>query len=281
MLTTIGTRIPLLCGAALYVMALAGCGSSHTVGVPGATGATGAGATGATGATGVAGLTGATGVAGIPGLTGATGATGLTGIIGATGLTGANGTGTLTRVGDAGTTDVGDVLVGTGTLVTVVAGTPTGTTPTGKPGTIVTTTLGGVGTGLTSTGEKIEKDGVTGLPLVGSTVARLAGKGDKLLNPLAKVTVANTTVIGSNNPVSRQLVGASVLSSNAPPYSTVKVGVLTKKQLATLALAGHPVIGNAGVTPAALPSPTGAASGAGPVGLVTTTTKTVTGTVHQ
>jgi hypothetical protein len=169
------------------------------------------------------------------------------------GTTAAENIGTITRVGDAGTTVAGDVLVGTGTLVSSVGGVlgSTGkTTPVGG----LTGTIGGVvgkvGSTVTGVGTSAQQDGLSGLPVVGPTVANVAGTTDSVLNPLAKVTVASNTLIGNSNPTSAQLIGASGLSSGPPAHSALQVGVLSNNQVVALGVAGHPVVGDGGIVPA-------------------------------
>ena len=67
-------------------------------------------------------------------------------------------------------------------------------------------------------------------------------------NPLAAVTVLNTSVAGSNAPNATALLSTSVLSSQPPGHAIVGVGVLAGGKPVSLALANQPAGSAPGVT---------------------------------
>ncbi len=81
---------------------------------------------------------------------------------------------------------------------------------------------------------------------------------DSVLSPVGQVVVADTAVVGAGTPGAAQLVGASALSNGATGGQLASLGLLNTEGVATLSLAGNPVI-----APNALPgAPTDSLNGA-------------------
>ncbi|MBU1376676.1 MAG: hypothetical protein KKA30_11950 [Alphaproteobacteria bacterium] len=174
-----------------------------------------------------------------------------------------NNTGTLVRVGDA----VGDL---TGGLIAVT-------------GNAVLSGATGLGPILTGTGRDLTRDGLGGLPLVGGAVESTVRAVDSGLNPVAKLTLVNQTVVGSGTAGSPQLVGVSALSNANTPGQAATVGLLnggTATQVANLSLGGAQLLGSGSGTAlvgASVLSPTQATGTAATLGVPSGATSPIGG----
>ena len=187
----------------------------------------------------------------------------------------------------------GSTLGGTSNLLNTVTSNVPVVNGVVQTATAVTTPLS---TSLANTGSAITTGGLAATPVVGTAVGSAVTVLDNTLNPLAKVSLLNKTLLGSNDPNSAQLLSANVLSTAAPVNSVVGAGVLAGGKPLTVALSGGNAAtvvkgnnGNAPLTPvvntlvktvgAIVPtvSPTALAGGAGATGSVGATVTAATG----
>lgn len=173
-------------------------------------------------------------------------------------------TGAIIRVAEVLTDTTGNLLAVTGNAVLLGAGS--------------------LGTTLTDTGHALIVHDLAALPVVGDAADASARAADGLLNPVAKVALANQTLIGSGTASSAQLVGVGVFSTTAVSGQVAAVNLAPAAtagtvQLASISLGGSQVLGGAGpalVSANVLPVGTGAPSNGLPaIGVVTQTVSAV------
>lgn len=164
-------------------------------------------------------------------------------------------TGTVERITDTTTSTGGGLLVTTGNAVLNVSD-AVGNAGGGTPANGVTSAVAGltsqVGTAVKSLGEGLAANGVAGVPIAGETLDSTIKGADTQLNPLAKVSVVDQTLVGSSNPGSQQLLGVGAVSPVTAPGQFATVGGLSDGQAVTLNMAATPTAISNGVTGAVI-----------------------------
>jgi len=219
-----------LLGAAISIT-LAACGSSS-----GASPAVASGGTAGRSAEGVSGE-GATPI----------GSDG-TSVAGGSGSSSATGSGLLTTTSNTVGNVAGEVLHVTGSTLVgtsdLLAGAGSGTGALGGLVSTVTTGTNQLGTSVQNVGTDVKTDGLGGLPVAGTAIGTLTSGVDKAIDPLAKVTVLNTTLLGNEDPSSKQLLNASVLSAAPANNATLGIEAVANRNVLDLKSNNRSLLGN-------------------------------------
>jgi hypothetical protein len=212
------------------------------------------------------------------------------------------GTGTVGTVADKAAGTGGKVLhiAGSTTLLLAAVIDGTGDKLPGPLGSTVNTVggvVGTVGTKIDGLGTALQADGISAVPVVGSTVMVVDGLSAGLL----KASAGSTTLLGYQSPTSNQLVTLSVLSPTPQTGSSaISAGVLSTGSVAKVSVGGSTLVdiptsgggtggtggllgGGTGGTGGLLGGGTGGAGGAGGLvtGIVGTTTSTTGGLLNK
>jgi hypothetical protein len=88
--------------------------------------------------------------------------------------------------------------------------------------------------------------------VVGPALARAATETDTAANPLAKISVINSVLVGSSDPASQQALSVSVLQNNLVSSKLLGVGVGADHQLLIVSAGGKQVFTTSSLTSGAL-----------------------------
>lgn len=193
---------------------------------------------------------------------------------------GTDNTGTVGKVTDATGTVGGKVLHVAGSTTILLAALidrTGGQLPAPVGGVVgkVGGTVNAVGTKVGGLGTSLATNGLSGVPVVGSTVTVVDGLSASLL----KTTAVNHTLLGYSNPASNQLVNVSVLS-NSPQTgkSGLSANVLSTGSVAKVAVGGTTLVD---IPSGGGLSGGGSGTGGGATNVVSGATSTVGGLLNK